>query len=346
MRGGALRGLTAPLIKSIVFIVVTVLATSVLLSTITNQATSGAQRTYHAIFSDATSLISGDDVRMAGVRIGTVTGIGVVDRREAEVTFQISADVHLAATVTATIRFRNLVGQRYVELDQGAGSPDQSWPVGRTLGLDRTTPALDLTLLFNGFRPLFSALAPKQVNALSYEIIQIFQNRGATVDDLITHTASLTNALADRDHVIGAVIDNLTSVLKTVNAHRSGLSTIVVTLQQLVSGLARDRGAIGSAVSSLAGLTTSVAGLLRNGRPALHRAIGSLGALSANLADNGPALERALRTLPIKLDRLGRLASYGSWINTYLCSITGRIPVPAGYTGGVGVQPVEARCQS
>jgi phospholipid/cholesterol/gamma-HCH transport system substrate-binding protein len=193
---------------------------------------------------------------------------------------------------------------------------------------------------------LFSALDPKQINALSYEIVQIFQNQGGTVDDLVAHTASLTNALADRDHVIGAVIDNLTQVLKTVNAHRSGLSTIVVTLQQLVSGLAQDRGAIGSAVTSLAGLSTSVSGLLRAGRPALRRSIASLGALSANLADNGSTVERALRTLPSKLDRVGRIASYGSWVNSYLCSITGRIPVPAGYYGGVGVQPVEARCQS
>lgn len=341
----SLRGMAAPIIKSLIFIVVTVVATGTLLATITNQAGTGPQRTYRAVFSDVTALLAGDDVRMAGVRIGTVTDIAVVNRREAEVTFQISSGVRLASTVHATILFRNLVGQRYIELDQGAGSPDQPWPSSRTLGLDHTTPALDLTTLFNGFQPLFSALDPKQINALSYEIIQIFQGQGGTVDDLVAHTASLTNALADRDHVIGAVIDNLTRVLKTVNARRSGLSTIVVTLQQLVSGLAQDRGALGSAVTSLAGVTTSVAGLLRAGRPALHRSIVSLGQLSKNLADNGPTVEHALQTLPRKLDRIGRLASYGSWINSYLCSITGRIPVPAGYYGGVGVQPVEARCQ-
>jgi phospholipid/cholesterol/gamma-HCH transport system substrate-binding protein len=342
----SLRGMTAPLVKSLIFIVVTVLATGALLATITNQNGGGSQRSYRAVFSDVTALNTGDDVRMAGVRIGSVTGISVVQHRDAQVTFEISSGVRLASTVHATIRFRNLVGQRYIELDQGAGSPDRTWPSAKPLGLDRTTPALDLTELFNGFQPLFSALDPKQINALSYEIVQIFQNQGGTVTDLVAHTASLTNALADRDHVIGAVIDNLTKVLKSVNARRSGLSTIVVTLQQLVSGLAQDRHALGSAVTSLAGLSTSVAGLLRAGRPALHQSIISLGTLSKNLADNEPAVDRALRTLPAKLNRIGRIASYGSWVNSYLCSITGRIPVPAGYFGGVGVQPVEARCQN
>jgi phospholipid/cholesterol/gamma-HCH transport system substrate-binding protein len=341
-----LQGVTAPLVKSLAFVVVTVFATGLLLATITNQAGGGTQETYHAVFADVTALNTGDDVRMAGVRIGTVTGIGVTDHRRAEVSFEVSGGVRLASSVHASIRFRNLVGQRYIELDQGAGSPDATWPASRPLGLDHTSPALDLTELFNGFQPLFAALDPKQINALSYEIVQIFQGQGGTVTDLVAHTASLTNALADRDHVIGAVIDNLNRVLRSVNARRAGLSSILVTLQQLVSGLAQDRHALGSAVTSLGGLTTSVAGLLRAGRPGLRQSIVSLGQLSRNLADNSPAVDRALRTLPTKLDRIGRLASYGSWVNSYLCSITGRIPVPAGYFGGVGVQPVEARCHN
>jgi phospholipid/cholesterol/gamma-HCH transport system substrate-binding protein len=297
------------------------------------------------VFADVTSLQIGDDVRMAGVRIGSVTGIHVTHRREAEVSFDISADVHLASTITAKIRFRNLVGQRYLELDQGAGSPDDPWPSGRTIGLNRTTPALDLTLLFNGFQPLFSALQPKDINELSYEIIQVFQGEGTTVSDLLTRTASLTSSLADRDQLIGQVIDNLTRVLQTVNAHRNGLSSTIISLKELVSGLAEDRGAVRSVVSNLAGLTTTVSGLLRSGRPGLKTSIDSLGALSANLANNDGEVEQFLHNLPRKLNQVGRTASYGSWINTYLCAITGRIPVPSGYHGGVGAHAVEARCQ-
>jgi len=340
-----MKPLTGPIVKSLIFIAVTVLATGVLLATISSNGVSGAETAYRAVFTDATSLNVGDDVRMAGVRIGAVTAVKVTDRREAEVDFAIRSDVRLAGTVHAVIRYRNLVGQRYVELDQGAGAPNEYWPPSRTLGLDRTSPALDLTALFNGFQPLFSALSPGDVNKLSYEIIQVFQGTGATVDDLLTRTASLTSTLADRDQLIGQVIDNLTHVLQTVNARRAGLSTIVTTLQQLVSALAHDSSGIGSTVSSLADLTTSVSGLLGQTRPALHASIDNLGALSQNLTANPAIVEHFLHTLPVKLDRIGRLASYGSWVNTYLCSITGRIPVPAGYYGGVGVQPVAARCR-
>ncbi|MGI8666160.1 MAG: MCE family protein [Jatrophihabitans sp.] len=338
-----MRGLGPPLIKSAIFILVTVLATAVLAVSIANG--SGGGHRFVAEFTDVTSLNPGDDVRMAGVRIGQVSSISVTDRRIAKVHFSVDSDVTLASTVTAAIRYRNLVGQRYIALDQGAGSPASQLATGSTIGLDRTQPALDLTTLFNGFQPLFQALDPEQVNQLSYEVIQVFQGEGSTIDNLLNQTATLTSTLAGKDQVIGEVIDNLNSVLGTVNSHGDQLSTMVVTLQQLVSGLSADRGAIGSAITGIAGLTGSVSGLLQQGRQPLQQAIDSLGALSGNLADQSPALNQFLQNLPVKLNAIGKLASYGSWLNFYLCSVTGRIPVPSGYYGGVGVQPVEARCR-
>ena len=337
-----MKSLTGPLIKSAVFIVVTVLATALLAVSIAN--TSGGGRSYTAEFTDVTSLNKGDDVRMAGVRIGQVQSISVTAHRVAKVRFSVDPDVHLASTVTAAIRYRNLVGQRYIALDQGAGSPDVRLATGTVIGLDRTQPALDLTALFDGFQPLFQALDPDQVNKLSYEVIQVFQGEGGTIDDLLQQTASLTSTLASKDQVIGEVIDNLNSVLTTVNKHGDQLGQMVGTLQQLVTGLAQNRDVIGSAITGIDGLTRSVGGLLENGRQPLQQDISSLGQLSTNLAQNSPALNQFLQNLPNKLNQIGRLASYGSWINFYVCSISGRIPVPTGYLGGVGVQPTEARC--
>jgi phospholipid/cholesterol/gamma-HCH transport system substrate-binding protein len=335
-------GLAPALIKSAIFIVVTVLATALLAVSISNG--SGGGHAYLAEFTDVTSLNKGDDVRMAGVRVGQVTSISITDHRIAKVRFTVDTDVKLASTVTAAIRYRNLVGQRYIALDQGVGAPDSHLSTGATIGLDRTQPALDLTVLFNGFQPLFQALDPQQINQLSYEVIQVFQGEGSTIDDLISQTASLTSTVAGKDQVIGEVIDNLNSVLDTVNSHGDQLSTMVITLQQLVSGLSSDRSSIGSAISGISGLTNSVGSLLDQGRQPLQQDIASLGALSGNLASQSPALNQFLQNLPVKLNAIGKLASYGSWLNFYLCSVTGRIPVPSGYSGGIGAQPVEARC--
>lgn len=316
------RGYLAPLIKLVIFAVVTLVATAALAATIANTDTGGT--TYRARFTDATGLNPGDDVRISGVRVGQVTDVSVVDRRLAEVEFTVQTDHKLSASAGAAIRYRNLVGQRYLALTQGPGTPGVL-PAGGTIPVPRTVPALDLTVLFNGFKPLFTALSPDDVNKLSYEIIQVLQGEGGTVGSLLAHTASLTSTIADRDQVIGSLIDNLNTVLGTVAQRDQELSGLISSLQQLVSGLAADRKPIGDAISTLADLSTGTAGLLTDARPSLKDSITGLGQLSANLNDSQPLVEKFLNTLPDKVGAITRLGSYGSWFNFYNCSISGSL---------------------
>jgi phospholipid/cholesterol/gamma-HCH transport system substrate-binding protein len=331
------RRLAGPLIKSAIFVLVTGLATAILAVSISNTGV-GDTATYYARFTDATSLNPGDDVRINGVRVGQVNQLAVVDQNLAKVAFSVDRNRRLPAGVSAVIKYRNMVGQRYIALQRGSGSGVLA--EGSEIPLDRTTPALDLTDLFNGFKPLFQALSPKDVNQLSGEIVQVLQGEGGTVQSLLAHTGSLTTTLAGRDKVIGEVITNLNSVLKTINGQGDALSTLVSTLQRLVSGLAGDRSAIGDAIDGIAALTTATSGLLDASRPALKESIAGLGDLSANLVSGSAELDRFLTLLPAKLDTIGRTASYGSWFNFYLCSATLRTDPPQGL-------PVTAtRCRS
>ena len=133
-------------------------------------------------------------------------GVDIVDRTRALVTFKVDKDQQLTDGTNATIRYRNLVGQRYISLAQGVGGP-RVLKEGDTIPLARTNPALDLTVLFNGFKPLFAALSPADVNKLSYEIVTVFQGEGGTLESLLSHTASVTSTLASRDQVIGSLIE-------------------------------------------------------------------------------------------------------------------------------------------
>lgn len=332
-------------LKSVVFTVVTVLATVALAGTIRN-STAGSSSQYTALFSDATSLNRGDDIRMAGVKVGTVSEVAVRDNRVAGVEFSVQDAVRIPRGTTAQLRFRNLVGQRYISLEPPEVGGTDALPPGHTFGLEQTRPALDLTMLFNGFQPLMQFLDPEDVNALSGQIIAVFQGEGATVEGLLSSTASLTSTLAEKDQVIGELIDNLTSVLTTVNGRSDELDRTIITLQQLVSGLAEDRETIGDTLDGMGRLTSSVADLLEEGRRPLKDSIASLGDLSAELVDAEDVLNSFFETLPGKLDRIGRTASYGSWINFYECEITGVIPRPEGYFGDLGAQPVAQRCSA
>ena len=315
-----MRGLLAPLVKLVVFAVVTILATAMLAFSIAN-ISGGGGNNYSAIFSDVTLLQKGDEVRIAGVRVGDVKSIEIVNEREAKVEFSVDGRDWLPSTVTANLRFRNLVGQRYIDLEQGAGDQGGKLNPGDTIPLSQTNPAVNLTTLFNGFRPLFQMLSADDVNKLSYQIIQVFQGQSGTISELVRSTSSLTNTVADKDAVIGAVITNLNTVLDTVNQNDDQLDSLIVNTQQLVSGLSADRDVVGSAVTSLAGLTDATAGLLEPTRPSIQGSVAALNTLATTLNAREDDLTKVVQTLPKKLDKLIRTAQQGSWFTFYLCGL-------------------------
>jgi phospholipid/cholesterol/gamma-HCH transport system substrate-binding protein len=315
-----------PLVKMTVFAVVTVTLTALLGLTIAN-TTLGDTSGYVARFTDATGLNEGDDIRMSGVRIGQITDISVVDDRWADVRFDVEASRRLPKSVTATIKYRNLIGQRYIALAIGAGDTNAVLRPGDLIPLERTQPALNLTQLFNGFQPLFQALQPDQVNKLAGQLIQVLQGEGGTIDSVLRHTASLASTVAGKDKVIGQVIDNLNVVLTTVNERTTEVSGLIDQLQQLASGLAAQRAPIGDAISALGDLTQTTAGLLESARPPLKEDIAALGRLAGNLADHGDTVDKFLAGLPNKVQTISRVSSYGGWYNYYLCSMSGRVGV-------------------
>ncbi len=316
----------APLIKFSLFGVVTVLATALLAATIVN-VSFVAEDTYRAVFSDVTSLEEGDDIRVAGVRVGEVQDIAIKDRTLAEVTFTVRRDRPLLTSTGAVIRYRSLVGSRYVALTEGAGDGTRLKP-GGVISVARTKPALDLNALLGGFKPLFAALSPKDVNQLATEIVKTLQGEGGTVNSLLAHTASLTTTLADRDELIGSVIDNLNTVLQTLDKRDARFSGLLKQLQRLISGLSADRKPIGASLAGIDGLTEATSGLLEDARPALRDDIAELTELTGTLNDNEKTVEGVLKRLPNKLDKLTGTASYGSWFNFYLCDFDGRIVLP------------------
>lgn len=340
-----MRGLLSPLIKLVAFLVVTSFATYVLAATIANTSY-GATTTYRAYFTDVNGLNLGDDVRVAGVRVGTVSGISIVRHNTAEVTFTVAKTRPLPSSAQVTLRYRNLIGQRYLDVSRGnPGNSTKMQNPNDPIPESRTHPAVDLTVLFEGFKPLFQGLDADQINKLSEEIIQVLQGEGGSLDLLLSTLGDLTNSLADKDKVIGDVITNLSSVLTTIGERDTELSNLIVQLQGFISGLADDRKTIGGALIGINNLATSTAGLLTRARKPLAKDIKDITGLVGVLNANKSSLKYVINELPATIGPLIRTASYGSWFNFYLCDQSGTITLPGGKVLDIPVKSsTVARC--
>ncbi|MFE3293454.1 MCE family protein [Rhodococcus sp. NPDC059234] len=289
----------------------------------------GSSDGYRAEFTSASGLKAGEKVRIAGVPVGSVKSVSVGSDNLAEVDFTVDTKYPLLQSTKATVRYENLVGDRYLELLEGAGSAE-SLGDGGTIPQSQTSPALDLDLLLGGFKPLLRGLDPKQVNDLTGALVQVFQGQGGTLVSLLGSTSSFTSTLADRDKLIGDVITNLNTTLKTINDKGDQFSTTIDQLQQLVSGLAKDKDPIGNAIPKIATATGDLAQLLEGARPDLQATITEAGRVANQLDQGQDTINWVLERLPEDYKKLIRTGSYGAFFQFYTCSVGWKFSGPDG----------------
>lgn len=292
----------------------------------------GERKQYTAQFSDISGLKEGDFVRIAGVEVGQVQKVSMDENALVLVEFAMEDSVELTSTSTAVIRYDNLIGGRYLELKQGE-EPGAVLQAGATIPLARTRPALDLDELIGGFRPLFKALDPDQVNALSTQLVQVFQGQGATISSFLDQTAAMTSTLADRDQLIGEVIGNLDVLLGSLGEQSHQFDKAVNSLSELVAGLSARRTDITNAIANSDNAATEIADLLAQARPPLQNVVTQADRASAIAVADHEYLYNILNTLPDKYRVLGRQAMYGDYFSFYLCDLILKL-------NGKGGQPV------
>jgi phospholipid/cholesterol/gamma-HCH transport system substrate-binding protein len=323
--------LSGAVVRLVVFVVVCLLGMFALLA-IYAQFRFEKGTTYTAVFANVSGLANGNFVRVAGVEVGKVTDISVNADDTASVKFSADDSVVLTEGSRAAIRYDNLIGGRYLELLEGAGGTHRL-DRGATIGLDKTSPALDLDALIGGFRPLFRALDPTQVNALSGELIQAFQGQGDSIGSFLTQTAALTSTLADRDQLIGQVVVNLNTVLGSLSDQGDQFAKAVDSLSSLIAGLAGRKQDISNGLAYANAASASIADLLAAARPPVKTTVAQTDRVASTvLLDNG-FFDNFINTLPDAYKVLERQALNGDYFSFYICDLVLKV-------NGRGGQPV------
>ncbi|CAN5329276.1 MCE family protein [soil metagenome] len=288
-----------------------------------------AGNTYHATFTNAARLKSGQDVRIAGVPVGAVKAVKLNSDNTVDVSFDVNERYQLYTSTRAAIRYENLVGDRFLEITSGPGEL-RKLPAGATIGEENTDPALDLDALLGGLRPVLKGLDGNKVNEISNAVIELLQGQGGALSQLLSSTSSFTTDLAARDQLIGDVVNNLNTVLGTVDAKSAEFDASVDQLQQLITGLAEGKDPIAGAIGPLSSASTDLTQMLESGRRPLQGVLENLRPLAGELDRRKGEVNAVIEPLAENYLRLNALGAYGSFFNIYYCSIRMKINGPAG----------------
>lgn len=311
----------ADLVKFTIFLLVAAMFTY-WVGVITSSHRPADRVEYTSAFSDVSGLGKGDAVRISGVDVGRVTDIQVQPNTEVLVTFSVPRTQTLTRSTEAAIQYRNLVGDRIVQLSRGDGDAEAAdLAVGGTIPSSQTTPALDLDLLLNGFKPLFQGLTPNQINDFSGELIKVLQGQSSSISTLVEQAASFTNTVGDRQDLVTAVIRNLNTVVGTFDDKRDSIAQLIDGLSTLVDGLEEQDTQVLDAAERIDGLATDGADLVSKARTDLNPDLEALRVAASGINSERDTLEQVLNKLPKHYTAIQNTASYGNFFNFFLCGV-------------------------
>jgi phospholipid/cholesterol/gamma-HCH transport system substrate-binding protein len=313
--------LYATVVKLTVFILAMAMLTASLFF-VFGQYRTGSTNEYSAVFSDVSRLSAGQSVRVAGIRVGTVRKVSLRPDNSVVVAFDADRDIMLTTGTKLAVRYLNLVGDRYLELIDGPGT---RLVPGSQIATDKTAPALDLDLLLGGLKPVIQGLNPQDVNALTASLLAVFQGQGETLDSVFSRTSSFSNALADNNEVVQRLIDNLDSLVATLDNQGDKFADTVDRLERFMTELSARRDPIGDAIDSLDNGTASLTDLLTDSRPPLAATMTQLSRLAPLLDEDKDRIDASLRKAPENYRKLVRLGAYGSFIQFYVCGLSIRV---------------------
>lgn len=320
-----------PALKLFAYCLIGVLCTILVVNTLRVPVGWGA-RSYSAEFTDVGGLGDGSEVTVAGVRVGQVLGVKREIRPDGDVIAVVDFEVERSHPVTdgaqASVRYGDMLGIRYLSLDPTAdGAPAVGGAAelaeDSVIPLSATTDPVDLTALVNGFKPLFEAVSPEEVNTLSTTVVAAFQGEPGAMDVLLARLALLSRDIVGREDVYVRLADNIEALGSTLVDRGPDLQELIRGLDTVSGALADgdgrelalllDRG--GSSVATLAAMLDETDADLRASiEAARHTTDGWI--------PNTPAFDAALRQAPVFAREVNTIGQKGGFLSLYMCNFT------------------------
>lgn len=308
-----------PFVGLTLFILVSVALTSMVFTTLRREIP-GDSDTYYAIFTDVSGLHEGDDVRMAGVRVGRVENVSL-EGINAMVTFRVQADQSIFGNTIASVIYQNIVGQRYLGLSLGSDGTTGKLAPGAVIPPERTEPSFDIGLLLNGFEPLFSVLEPQKVDDLTRAVIQALQGDTDSITALVEQTTTMTQTLVGRDEILGGVITNLNSLVSSLAQQSKSLKTVLSQSKAMIIQLNGRREELVSNAGSISSVARRLAGITQSIHPQFAELVGREPGFLKHLIEIEPQLAFLGANAPLALLAISNAFQQGAYVDLYGCEL-------------------------
>ncbi|MEW2087021.1 MCE family protein [Streptomyces sp. NPDC005283] len=285
--------------------------------------------TYSAAFSEAGGLKPGDEVRIAGVKVGKVDEVDL-DGDHVKVTFRVKGDPEFGTRTGAAIRIKTILGSKYLALQpKGTG---QLRP-GSEIPLNRTVPAYDVVAAFSELTTTTEKVDTARLATALDTISTTFEDSPSEVRASIKGLSKISRTVASRDEALGELLDHANGVTGVLSDRSGDLGVLIKDGDKLFKEISRRREAIHTLLKSSAALGIQLSGLVADNRKEIGPALKGLNSVVTMLERNQASLDRSVKLLAPYVRVFTNTLGNGRWFDSYIQNLVAPTPV-APRTGG------------
>ena len=308
----------AILVKVLIFVAVSVAMTVVLGVRLANTRLFADRTAYEAEFENAAGVIKGDSVKVAGVDVGRVVETRI-EEGKAIVTLDIDEEVDIPRDSRAAIRWRNVLGQRFVYVFPG--DDEELLGEGDRIPITQTDKAGDIGALLNNAGPILRAIDPEKANLFLESVNTALSGNEVATQQLLDNASVLATDLANIDTEIGRVVDSSDEVLGAFASQDEAIHEILSRLDSLGVSLQRSTGDLNIVLTDFAVVQRHLARLVKDNATTIDATLADLESVADVLARNKKNLSRTLCTLPLGIAGYFQTTSWGEWFNVRITEL-------------------------
>lgn len=276
----------------------------------------GSGQVYHAKFGEAAGIKPGDEVRVAGVKVGKVSDV-TLDGTQVDVAFRVK-DAWIGDETTAAIKIKSLLGQKFLSLD----------PMGReeldpddAIAMSRTTTPYDVTDAFGDLSTNIDDIDTQQLEK-SFEVLSdAFRDTPKSVRDLVDGLSAVSKTISSRDKQLAQLLDATTQISGTLAGRKDDIAALIQDGNLLLAELINRHDAITALLNGTSRLGTQVQGLVADNTDSLKPALDQLDRVSTILQDNASQLDQGLKMVGPYYRLIASATGNGRWVDSYVCGL-------------------------
>ncbi|MGH3328876.1 MAG: MCE family protein [Streptomycetales bacterium] len=281
----------------------------------------GSGDTYEAAFTEAAGLRPTNEVRVAGVKVGSVENVEL-DGDHVLVSFTVRDGVEFGTRTGASIRIKTVLGQKYLALEpRGPGqlSSDTMIPTTRTLS------PYDVTEAFSQLTKTTEKIHTGQLAEAMDTMAETFEDTPEEVQASIRGLSRLSHTIAERDEKLRRLVDHAEGVTKVLRDRNEQFVKLLEDSDLLLKEIQARREVIHQILVNTSYLATQLTALVQENRREIGPALDRLHSVLTVLQQNQDNLERSVALLGPFVRMFANVLGTGRWFDTYIQNL---VPLP------------------